>query len=784
MLTRLRSVLAAPTFPDDDEKSRQARVLNTLLLSGMLVVAFRGLAAIPFVFRAKLYNTIAIVVILAIMGLAYWLMHMGRVRLASALFTFSIWPIVTLFVLFGGGVRSALVVFYAAGVVIGGVLLGTRTARILVALTVLITLGMVVLELNGALPPQIFPVGPLAAWVDLVLALFLIMAAINLDLNSLDEVLRLTQQRLNKLRRAEQNDALQVERLRALRGIEDAVLSSADLSVILKLLVREVAKQLRVDAVDVLFFSPETETLDFAAGEGFRTQALRYTRLGIGTGLAGRAAQERQTVHIADLTTFSENPVLSKAISGEGFVTYYGVPLIAKGQLHGVLELFHRQALAPDPGWVTFLQNLAAQAAISIDNARLLEATQQSLAETHALYRISQSLAASLDPDQLMKDVVELLCKDFGFYHVQIYELDPKANALVASHGSGVIGAQLKEQGYCLPLGMGIVGHTAELGQPFTANHVEDVIFFVRNPLLPDTQSEMTIPIKIEGQVLGVLDIQQSLPGSLTLRQMNLMEAVADQLAVALQKANLYTNLQTSLRQEKAMRAQLIQSDRLALVGRLLASVSHELNNPIQAIQNALFLIKEEEKLSEQGRADLEIVLSETERMSALINRLRATYRATHSEDYKHIQLNDVVEDVRTLTATHMRRQDIRFEFQPDPELPPVAGIPDQMRQVILNLFMNAIEAMPSGGCLTVHTARLMQENRVSLSFSDTGTGIDPQILPHIFEPFVSNKESGTGLGLTITYDILQQHHGELRASNNPEGGATFELLLPMSTKA
>jgi two-component system NtrC family sensor kinase len=252
---------------------------------------------------------------------------------------------------------------------------------------------------------------------------------------------------------------------------------------------------------------------------------------------------------------------------------------------------------------------------------------------------------------------------------------------------------------------------------------------------------------------------------------------------VALQKANLYTELQSSLRQEKSMRSQLIQSERLALVGRLLASVSHELNNPIQAIQNALFLLKDEESFSEQGRQDLDIVLSETERMAALIDRLRSTYRPTHSEDYQDIQLNDLVEYVNALTATHMRHSDIRLEFQPDPELPPISGIPEQLRQVTLNLFMNAIEAMPNGGQLTVRTEQLPRQKKVLLTFADTGAGIDTQILPHIFEPFITNKDKGTGLGLTISYDIIQQHHGEIQAENNPQGGAIFKVWLPVKAK-
>jgi signal transduction histidine kinase len=130
-----------------------------------------------------------------------------------------------------------------------------------------------------------------------------------------------------------------------------------------------------------------------------------------------------------------------------------------------------------------------------------------------------------------------------------------------------------------------------------------------------------------------------------------------------------------------------------------------------------------------------------------------------------------------------MRHSGIRFKFQPDPALPTISGIPEQLRQVILNLFMNAIEAMRSGGQLTVQTEKLPRQKKVLLTFRDTGVGIDPLLLPHIFEPFITNKEKGTGLGLTITYDIIQQHYGEIRAENNPQGGATFKVWLPVKRK-
>jgi len=252
---------------------------------------------------------------------------------------------------------------------------------------------------------------------------------------------------------------------------------------------------------------------------------------------------------------------------------------------------------------------------------------------------------------------------------------------------------------------------------------------------------------------------------------------------VALQKASLYNNLQTALQQEQTVRSQLIQSERLALVGQLLASVSHELNNPLQAIQNALFLLKDEEHLSAQGRQDLDVILSEAERMAALIERLRSAYRPTRIMDFQAVEINNLIEDVHMLINTHMRHKEIIFEFHPDTRITAVAALPDQIRQVVLNLFLNAIEAMKPGGRLTVETRRLLQQNEILITVKDTGLGIAPDILPKIFDAFTTDKHTGTGLGLTITHDIIVQHHGRISAENNPDGGATFMVWLPIDQR-
>ena len=526
----------------------------------------------------------------------------------------------------------------------------------------------------------------------------------------------------------------------------------------------------------------EEQALHASAVSGFEEveREDKGFRMRLGEGIAGRVIHEGVTINIGDVRT---NPNYISLNVMPSYRSLLVAPVQSSGVQIGTISVQSDQPNAFSNKDAELLNALAVQAAIAIENTRLFEKTQQSLKEVNILYQISRGLAASLDVDQLIRDMIGHLQQFFGYYHVQIYLLDPATRNLVLKHGSGIVGEQLVESGYQLSAGEGIVGHVAETGEPFIANNVETVIFFKPNSLLPQTQSEIAVPIKIDQHVSGVLDIQQTAPHRFSNNDLQLMITIADQLAAVLQKANLYSNLQTSLRQEQMIRSQLLQSERLALVGRLLASVSHELNNPLQAIQNALFLLKEESGLSSQGSQDLDIVLSETERMAALIERLRTAYRPVRGKDFQPVQLNNLIEDVFALIGTHMRHKSILFEFIPDPDLHPVSGISDQLRQVVLNLFLNAVEVMKPGGRLTVQTRNMIEKREVLFTVKDTGPGIDEEILPRIFDAFITNKHTGTGLGLTITHDILEQHHGRINAENDPQGGAVFHVWLPMAEK-
>ncbi|MGH2348339.1 MAG: GAF domain-containing protein [bacterium] len=162
-----------------------------------------------------------------------------------------------------------------------------------------------------------------------------------------------------------------LDRLTALRTIDMAITSSLDLRVTLNVFLDQVTSQLQVDAADVLLLNPHLQLLEHAAGRGFRTDAIARTKLRIGQGVAGKAALERRTVHAPALSTPGTEFDRAAFLGSEGFTTVYATPLIAKGEVRGVLEVFQRSPFHPDPEWVTFFESLAGQAAIAIDSAKL-----------------------------------------------------------------------------------------------------------------------------------------------------------------------------------------------------------------------------------------------------------------------------------------------------------------------------------------------------------------------------------------------------------------------------
>jgi len=200
------------------------------------------------------------------------------------------------------------------------------------------------------------------------------------------QLFSLAQKELTERRKAEKQLQLQLKRLSALQDINVAITENIDLRIPLVLLLDQVINELKVDAADVLLFDPEARNLNYVAGRGFKTNALKFTNLPLGKGMAGKAAQTRQAIHIKDLAAEETSLHQSPLLEAEGFVSYFGFPLIARGQVKGVLEVFHRSRLEPNKEWLDYLNTLIAETAIAVDNARMfadLEKTNMELVSAY-----------------------------------------------------------------------------------------------------------------------------------------------------------------------------------------------------------------------------------------------------------------------------------------------------------------------------------------------------------------------------------------------------------------
>jgi two-component system NtrC family sensor kinase len=259
---------------------------------------------------------------------------------------------------------------------------------------------------------------------------------------------------------------------------------------------------------------------------------------------------------------------------------------------------------------------------------------------------------------------------------------------------------------------------------------------------------------------------------------------IYDESGKEIASVGIFKDLRERLRIERELREMqqaLLQSEKLAAMGRLTSQIAHELNNPIYGIMNTLELLKTEIPPESKRRRILELSLSEIQRLAEMLRNM-LSFSKPEEEKRRPVKINELVEGILLVMERQMRESNIKVETYFDETLPEVMASTNQMRQVMLNLLKNAKEAMPKGGNLTVRTSR--EDHKVVVAIQDTGVGIPEELRDKIFEAFFTTKQKvkGVGLGLSVCYGIIKDHGGEIRVESEVDKGTTFTILLPMSS--
>ena len=387
------------------------------------------------------------------------------------------------------------------------------------------------------------------------------------------------------------------------------------------------------------------------------------------------------------------------------------------------------------------------------------------LAEPHArvLRSITQAFNGTLDLEETLRLALHALTHVTGHEVSSLHLLSPDRQTLHLRGERGLLPHQ-RDLYRVLPVGEGPIGRVAVTGQ--TARVPEERGGFV------------CVPLQTRGRIVGTLSLGRSTPAPFTDAEVALVEAAANQLALALDNARLYSETRRQLDDLQAAGA---EGERRSTVSKLAAGLVHEINNPLTAILGQAQLLMRDTELSSGSRERLRVIIQETSRAARLLKSVQGVSRPQRLER-RACMLTDEVRAVLEITQPQRDYVGIRTVMELS-AVPPVWADCDQIRQVLLNLVQNAQQALATHAGERVLTVRTrLGVDRAVVEVMDTGPGIDAEVLPRVFDAFFTTKSAGegTGLGLWVSYDIAEQHGGRLSASNRPGGGAVFTLELPV----
>ncbi len=391
------------------------------------------------------------------------------------------------------------------------------------------------------------------------------------------------------------------------------------------------------------------------------------------------------------------------------------------------------------------------------------------------LTKVTVTLYSVSDSDELFREAVSGIKSIIDAEHIDIIILDRERGLCC------LVTPEPEEEKVCTNTDRVLELYRRANKKAIIHNTVPDNV-----PLFSDFKSDYEIRniiivwIKQKEECIGALRIANRDYGDFDTEDRRILSIFANNLTVALDNINLYSNLKRKMQELKEAQEQLVQATKLAAIGELASHVAHELNNPLTSILGYTELIKEEEDIN-RIMDDVIVVEQESLRAREIVRQL-LEFSRKRPLDLKETDITSLLNDVLKLTAVSLKSTAITVEENYG-DTPAVMVDSNQMKQVFINFINNGIAAMGKKGSLILETG--MRDNEIYVSISDTGAGIDRDIIPHIFEPFFTTKEErGTGLGLSVSHKIVTAHGGRINVFSEKGKGSTFIITLPLRKAA
>jgi signal transduction histidine kinase len=421
-----------------------------------------------------------------------------------------------------------------------------------------------------------------------------------------------------------------------------------------------------------------------------------------------------------------------------------------------------------------------------LEQQRLRAEASRQLSETRLLLDLARTSAATLEVASILDTAADFLVKLLDVPNCFIFLFDEQTRTLRGSAASATHREFFRSVTIPLDDAHSLVARVARERKPVGIPDVKRAEGEYNLDLVRrfGQKALLAVPLTSREELIGVVVVDDTRrTRTFTEDEVELTEATCAQLALAIANARLYESLWASYAELAAARAEMVKRERFAALGELSAIVAHEVRNPLGVIFNAVASLRRMLKPQGDIALLLNILAEESDRLNRMVGDLldftRPREAVLQPENILHV-VEEAVEAVRSQQGTEGGT--ITFGVEVEETLPPVPVDRRQIRRALINILINAIQAMPNGGAVQVRARRAPVGGRewLRLDVADTGCGIPTELLHRVFEPFFTTKAQGTGLGLAVVKSIIEEHHGELSLESAPGRGTTFTLRLPL----
>jgi signal transduction histidine kinase len=562
--------------------------------------------------------------------------------------------------------------------------------------------------------------------------------------------------------------------MRLLNEISNVIHSTLDSQQALNRILAEAVRVMRASSGSAVLVNPSTNSLEIVASHGLPDDASGL-KLRIGQGITGWVARTGKAARVNDVRHDSRYVVVRPEVRSE-----LAVPLEVDGEVKGVLNVDSDRVDAFTESDQELLQALALQASKVIHTTWLYEQLRLKARLFESLVSVSQTINSTINLNDALQVITREACQLLKMRMCSLLLLDPKREwlDLWASHGAGEAYLQKPR----LSVEESLLGMVVRRKKPVqvqnvqTSGRYQNVAMAQREGLI----AMLSVPLLFAGEAIGTLNVYTGLPYRFSNEEIRILTALSELSAIAIEKARLYERIVD-------VEEQLRQNEKLSALGLLAAEVAHEIRNPLTVMKMLFHSLDLQFPADNPRSKDVQIMGEKMNHLDRIVEQILDFARSAEPK-LAPVDLNVVIDDLSLLTRHKLKNQQIELVRELTPDLPKVRADVMQLEQAFLNLIMNAVEAMPEGGKLTIVTRAELasgheRPTHVRVEFTDTGQGMTEEQSRRLFTSLLSTTKSrGTGLGLAIVSRVVETHRGELSVDSKPGEGTTLRVKLPLGS--